>query len=195
MKDIAIPKNNEAEFIEIAVKLNIKKLFFLYNFDEYNEENTKKKLDSIKSSIEIEIGFNVNQKNLSKAFKLSRLLAVKSSDKDRVFIESGKIKIIYGFEEVNRKDYLHQRASGLNHILCELAKKNDVAVGISYGSLIGKDAASSSLLMGRMMQNIKLCQKYKVKMVIGSFSSNPFDLRAPHDIMSLFAMLGMNGKI
>ncbi len=48
--------------------------------------------------------------------------------------------------------------------------------------------------MGRMIQNIALCQKYKVKTVISSFSEKPFEMRAPHDVMSMFAMLGMNGK-
>jgi RNase P/RNase MRP subunit p30 len=46
-----------------------------------------------------------------------------------------------------------------------------------------------------MIQNIKLCQKYKVKTVIASFSEKPFDLRSPHDVKSLFAILGMNSNL
>jgi len=45
-----------------------------------------------------------------------------------------------------------------------------------------------------VMQNIALCQKYKVKTVIGSFSEKPFDMRAPHDVESLFFLLGMDGR-
>lgn len=186
MIDIALPKNNETEFSEVAYKLGIKKLYFLYNFDTYQ-----------KSSIfdfGIEIGFIVNQKNINDDVKLSKLLVVKSSDKDRTFIESKKIKVIYGFEETNRKDFLHQRASGLNHVICELAKKNNVVIGFSYSSLFNKSDSVTSLLIGRMMQNIRLCQKYKLKTVIGSFSERPFDLRLPHDVKSLFTMLGMNNK-
>ena len=41
-----------------------------------------------------------------------------------------------------------------------------------------------------MMQNIALCQKYKVKTMIGSFSEKPFDLRASHDVMGIFKLLG-----
>lgn len=193
--DIVIPKNNEEGFIEIASKLGIKKLYFLYNFDNYNEGNAQKKLNSVNyRNIEIETGFIVNQKNMNRALQYSKLLAVKSSDKDRYFIESKRIKLIYGFEDVNRKDYLHQRASGLNHVLCELAGKNNVAIGFSYGLLFNKNPETSALIIGRMMQNIALCQKYKVKTAIGSFSEKPFELRAPHDVMSLFAMLGMGGR-
>ena len=195
-RDIVLPKNNETEFIVIASKLGFKKLYFLYNFDEYNNEKKQIEIQSYKNhtNIEIETGFIVNQKNINKAIKQTKLLVVKSSDKDRFFIESKKVRLIYGFEEVNRKDYFHQRASGLNHILCEIAYKNNVAVGIDYSSLLNKSLSYSSLLMGRMMQNISLCQKYNVKTVIGSFAEKPFEMRSHYDIISLFTMFGMGGK-
>ena len=195
LSDIIIPNNNEAEFVEIASKLGIKKLHFLYDFNDYNEEKVQKKLLSIKNhhNISIETGIIVNQKNLNKAQQQSKFLVAKSSDKDRFFIESKKIRLIYGLEEASKNDYLHQRASGLNHITCELSKKNNVSIGFSYSSLFNNSHAAS-LLMGRMMQNINLCRKYKVKTIIGSFSNNPFHLRSPHDLSCLFALFGMNNK-
>jgi len=186
-REIVIPKNNEEEFIEIASKLGIKKLYFLYDFDEYMQNQKPKAFD-----FDVEIGFIVNQKNINKAVKQTELLVVKSSDKDRFFIESKKIKLVYGLEETYKKDYLHQRASGLNHVICEIARKNNVTIGFAYSILFNKDEYERAVLMGRMMQNIKLCQKYKVKTLIGSFSEKPFELRAPHDLKSLFVMLGMN---
>lgn len=190
--EIVIPKDNEAEFIEVALKLGIKKIYFLYDFGEYNEEKTKKKLDEIKDNKDIcmEIGFIVNQKNISKAIGKSKFLAAKSSEHDRIFIEGQKIRLIFGFEEISKKDFLHQRASGLNHIMCDLLRRNNVTVGFSYSSLFNKK--NQALLIGRMMQNIALCRKYNAKTVIGSFSEKPFDLRPRHDIDSLFSLLGMN---
>ena len=188
-RDIVMPRNNEAEFIEIASKLGIKKLYFLYDFEEYTQKQKPKTFD-----FDIEVGFIVNQKNINKALKISKLLAVKSSDKDRFFIENKKIKLIYGFEEIYKKDYLHQRASGLNHVMCEIARKNNVLIGFAYGTLFDKNEYERSILLGRMMQNIKLCQKYKVKTILGSFSGNPFEMRSHYDLMSLFTLLGMDGK-
>lgn len=189
ISDIVIPKNNEAEFIEVAAKLNIKKLCFLYEFDDYNEEKIQKKPDYTENKkINIEIGFLITQKNINKAAKISRFLVAKSSEKDRFFIESKKVKIIYGFEESGKRDFMHQRASGLNHILCELAAKNHVVIGFSYRSIINNK--NPAVTMGRMMQNIGLCRKYKASQIIASFSSNPFELRQPHDILSLFRLLG-----
>jgi RNase P/RNase MRP subunit p30 len=195
MIDIVIPNNNEAEFIELAARLGHKKLYLLYNFDDYDKDKIQKKLEAIENKkINLQIGFSINQKNIDKALQQSKLLIAKSSDKDRFFIESNKIKLIYGFEEIYKKDYIHQRASGLNHILCELAKKNNIVIGFPYGILFDKSDEDTSLLIGRLMQNISLCQKYKVKTVIGSFSEKPFKMRAPLDIINLFKIFGMDGR-
>ena len=195
MMDIALPRNNEMEFARIASRLGTKKLYFLYDFEEFvNKKAQHTDLIQKNHDIEIKTGFIVTQKNLNRAAQHSRLLAAKSSDSDRMLIESKKIKIIYGLEETHKKDRLHQRASGLNHVLCEIARKNNVIIGFSYGQLFGKSLPESSIAMGRMMQNIALCRKYKVKTITASFSQNPYELRARHDISRLFAMLGMDDK-
>jgi len=49
-------------------------------------------------------------------------------------------------------------------------------------------------LIGRMMQNIKLCRKYKVRMVIGSFGKTQDDVRSEKDMQSFFKVIGMTGK-
>lgn len=192
--DMVFPRNNEDEFIKVASRLGIKKLYFVYDFDGYNEEKIQKKIDALKqNSISIKTAIIANQKNLNKTMQYSKPLIVKSSDNDRLLIESKKIKLIYGFEQINRKDYLSQRASGLNHITCDSARRNNVVIGFSYSSLLDKKHPAS-LLMGRMMQNISLCRKYKVKTAIASFSDNPFELRSPHDLISLFTNFGMQAK-
>ena len=195
LKEIVLPNNNEEEFAGIASKLGIKKLFFIYDFDKF-EEKIREKVGKIEgyNGIKIEIGFLVSQKNIKKACKKSSLIVVKSSEQDRFFIEGKKISLIYGFEEIGKKDFMHQRASGINHIMCDILKKNNITVGFPYSSLFNKNEIASSILIGRMMQNIKLCEKYKVKAAIGAFSENPFDLRAPHDIRCLFLSLGMEPK-
>src|SRR3989338_7517298 len=101
-RDIAIPNNNEEEFAVIAAKLGYKKMYFLYDFDGYCDE-TEKKLEKL--DIDFEIGLIVNKKNIAFAVKKSKFLAAKSSADDRELIEGKKVKLVYGFEEIKRKDY------------------------------------------------------------------------------------------
>ena len=42
------------------------------------------------------------------------------------------------------------------------------------------------------MQNIRLCRKYKVKMVLASFATDKFEMRDARDLISFGVCLGMN---
>ncbi len=90
-----------------------------------------------------------------------------------------------------RKDFMHQRNSGLNHILCALAKKHNVAIGFSFSAILHSEKRYA--LLGRIMQNIRLCRKYKVPMVIGSFAKNEWDQRNEKDLQAFFKVLGLRG--
>ncbi len=190
MIDIVIPNNNEQEFIAIAERLGYKGLLFLYPFNDFLE----KQKNNFKSKIKIKLGILADDRSINKIKNKVKdvFVAVKSSENDREIIESGKADIVFSFGEDTRRDFIHQRASGLNHVLCKFAKENKVAIGFSFNSILR--ARNRSQLMGRISQNIKLCRKYKVKTTTASFSENPFEMRVPKDLMSLFVVLGMGQK-
>ena len=77
-------------------------------------------------------------------------------------------------------------------MLCKLAKKNNIAIGFSFNEIL--KSKEKSKLIGRMMQNIKLCRKYKVKMVFASFAKNKFEMRAVKDLLSFCRVLGMTPR-
>ena len=193
--EIVIPQGNEWQFVEIASKLGIKKIIFLYEFEKFNSK-IEEKIESLKkSSLAVDINFGIiaENKNISQSVRYAKFITAKSCDNNRALLENKKIRLVFGLEDNGKKDFMHQRASGLNHIMCELARKNNIAIGFSYGSLLKKTPQLTSQIMGRMTQNISLCKKYKVKTVIASLTSNPYELRAPYDVFSLFSMLGMDG--
>jgi RNase P/RNase MRP subunit p30 len=76
----------------------------------------------------------------------------------------------------------------LNHILCKSAKESNVTIGFSLSSIL--NAKNEHVALGRMMQNIKMCRKFRVKTIIASFAQKPFDMRSVHDLRSLFEILG-----
>jgi RNase P/RNase MRP subunit p30 len=91
-----------------------------------------------------------------------------------------------------RKDKLNQRDSGLNQVLCTLAKENNTAIGFSFSSVLNSTRRSE--VIGRIVQNIILCRKYKVRMVIGTFAVCERDVRNLKDVQAFFKALGMTGK-
>lgn len=190
MIDFVIPNNNEDEFIVMTDKLGYKGLYFLYDLNDYLNKN--KTISTNNKKIKIYTGILADKKNIYKIktkFKNKDIfVAVKSSNNDREVIEKAKINMIFSLEENFRRDFIHQRASGLNHILCKSAKENDVTIGFSVKSIL--DSQNKREIMGRITQNINLCRKFKVKTTIASFAQNPFEMKNTKDLTSLFEILG-----
>ncbi len=193
--DIVFPKDNEKKLINMAIKLNYSKLYLVY---EYKEDFIKKKekIEELRqdTNIEIKIGVKADIKNISKVKKKNDFIIIESSDKTRHIIEKLKPNLIYNLELVGRKDFIHHRNSGLNQILCKLANKNKVIIGINFNNFLKETKLRKDIIIGRIQQNIKLCRKYKVKMLIGSFATSPYEMRNPQDLLSFAIILGMHPK-
>ena len=186
MIDIAIPSGNEKEFALTTKRLGYKGICFLYNPVDFF------KTDSFMAEgIEIHKGLLINQKEFEKLKSKVKgqkiFVAIKSTGDDRGFMEELKLSMFFSFEDVVSKDFMHQRGSGLNHILCRLAKENNITMGFSLKSILNSN--NPDVILGRMMQNIFLCSKFKVKMAIASFASSPYEMRSPHDVESLFRLM------
>lgn len=187
MMDIVIPDNNEEEFIAIARKLGYKTLCFLYNYDNYCKKKNFTDIMYIKTIKGIISDSKKLKKIKNKMEERTDFLAVKSSDNDKEIMEGSLANLIFSFEENQRRDFIHQRASGLNHILCSLARKNDITIGFSFTSIL--NSKNRHEVLGRIIQNLRMCKRFKAKTIIASFARNPYEMRSMHDLMSLFKIL------
>ncbi|MCX6707217.1 MAG: hypothetical protein NT001_03690, partial [Candidatus Woesearchaeota archaeon] len=77
---------------------------------------------------------------------------------------------------------------------CAIADEKDKMIGFDFGQIISSSGHRRAVLLGRMMQNIRLCRKYKVKTAIASFANRPLNMRNRYDVSALFSMLGMGDK-
>ena len=66
---------------------------------------------------------------------------------------------VYGNEFEPEKDFVHQRRSGLNHILLAQEKKKGIAVLLDLSLVLEAGVKRQAQLLGRMQQNAKLCRK------------------------------------
>lgn len=173
-QDIVFPHNNEPEFLNLSKKLDISKITFCYPFG--------KKLDS--RAFE----FSSNSYEIKKAPFDAPMISLSAG---RDIFEMQKPLLIPWLEEMPRNDLMHSRHSGFNHILAELAYKNSHIVCFSHCALLNSGAANFSTILGRMMQNVRLCQKYKVRMKLASFAKSPYQLRAAKEMESFGHFLGM----
>jgi ribonuclease P/MRP protein subunit RPP1 len=91
------------------------------------------------------------------------------------------------------KDKIHYRNSGINQVLAKLAKKNDIAIGFGFSFLLNNKGIARAKMLGRMKQNVRICRKYKVKMVVCSYAKNVKEMRGAKDLLAFARVLGMDG--
>ena len=108
-------------------------------------------------------------------------------DLNRKILEKEKVDIFMPLLE-NRKDFQKQRNSGLNHVLAKIAKKNNVVIGISLDEIVKSKEKEKSKVLARIKQNIRLCNKNKLKMRFVFSDKNKRDI---HDLKALGLILGM----
>lgn len=61
------------------------------------------------------------------------------------------------------RDKLKQRDSGLNQVLCKIARNNNITLAIDLNELKGKEKKEKAVILSRILQNLKLIKKFKNK--------------------------------
>lgn len=150
-----------------------------------------------------DLGFNkvltINPMHFSTRRELEKKLdrqeglkVVMGSAHNRLVVEVKKIDLLLSPEKGVKKDALHHRNSGLNHVICKLAQKNKIAIGFNFNDVLRSKGITRAEVLGRMMQNVRLCRKYGLRMVIGSFAQDKWQMRAKNDLISFGIVLGMH---
>ncbi len=106
---------------------------------------------------------------------------------NRKVLEKLSINILL-LNQVGRRDFQKQRNSGFNHVLAKLAKKKNIVVGINLDEIIESKNEKREKILARIKQNIRLCNKNKLKMKFVSLKGNERDV---YDLKSLGLVLGM----
>ncbi|MDP2628928.1 MAG: RNase P subunit p30 family protein [Nanoarchaeota archaeon] len=106
----------------------------------------------------------------------------------RKILEKEKIDILL-ISQKKRKDKQKQRNSGFNQVLAKIAKKKNVGIGIDLDEIIESDEKEKSRILARIKQNIRLCNKNKLKMKFISLSGK--NKRNIYDLKALGLVLGM----
>jgi len=109
-----------------------------------------------------------------------------NDDLNRRILEKEPIDILL-LNQSSRKDRLKQRDSGFNHVLAKLAKKKNIVIGINLDEIISSKIKSKAEILGRVKQNIKLCNKNKLNMKFISKKNK----RSLYDLRALGLILGM----
>ena len=138
-----------------------------------------------------ETNFNKLQKQIKEAQTQKKQIIFSSNNDDlnRKVLEKLPINILL-INLSKRKDFQKQRDSGFNQVLAKIAKKNNITIGINFDEILTANPQEKTKILARIEQNIKLCNKNKLKMQF--ISQKPKD---NYDLKALGLTLGMPTNI
>ena len=141
--------------------------------------------------------YEAARKSIEKISRVTDFIIVQGRDEEfnRKVLENKKVKILLDPENDNKGSSLFQRNSGLNHVLCKIAKENGISIGINLQEIVKREGKNRAEYLAKVMQNVMLCRKYKTKMIITTFAENESELRNVYDMKSLCLVLGMDTKM
>lgn len=90
---------------------------------------------------------------------------------NRLILENKKVSSLI-LSHTDKKDRLKQKDSGLNQVLCKIAKQNNITLIIDLDELLKEDNKKTKAeILSRILQNIKLIKKYKNNFKIINFNN------------------------
>ncbi len=170
--DLVVPQNNEEAFAQMAQRLGYTELIYAYE----------------KPPKEMKVNFPHQIALFST--KKGNYLTVGQSCLD---LEKGKINFLTNLELEASQDKHHHRQSGLNQVYAALAKKQKTVYCVNLHLLL--TSKEPEKILGRVMQNVRICQKYGIEIQILSFAANPYEMRSLKDLQAFGRVLGIRKTI
>ena len=134
--------------------------------------------------------FEKAKKNI-RNLKKSNIKVIFASDDDDLNIKiiEKELPDILLINLNSRKDKMKQRNSGLNEIIAKIAKKNNIKIGINLTEVFqSKFPKEKAEIISRKRQNIRICNKIKLKMEFVLLNNEKVDKL---DLNALGLSLGM----
>jgi len=132
--------------------------------------------------------FEKARKSIKEAQGKTIIFSSNDDELNRKILEKLQIHILL-INLAGKKDFQKQRDSGFNQVLAKIAKDKNVAIGINFDEIIQSSQYEKPKILARLKQNVKLCNKNKLKMKF--IIQNPENQRDIYELKSFGAVLGM----
>lgn len=114
----------------------------------------------------------INTTNFSKAKDLlkkeekPKIVLAQNIQFNRKMLEKAEFDILLSPENHTSNTTIRNIDSGLNHVLCKIASKKGIRIGVDLENLRNLDNKKKAIILEKIIQNIKLCRKYHVQLAL-----------------------------
>jgi hypothetical protein len=176
-------------FAKVAKKNLIEDFILLYD-STFFEKNKDKILNLSKKNyknINFKIGIIVKNQNESSKYKKYLIFA----KGEHWAFESKNVNFVFDMEILYQKDAMHYRLSGMNQSFARMAKKKKKVICFNFSNLFGKYPEQ---ILGKMMQNAGLVNRYNLGFVCASFGKSHLDIFNDNMYKSFAKVVGIEDK-
>ena len=106
--------------------------------------------------------------------------------------ECWEVDFIVNPEVNDGRDGINQWNSGLDHVTVSFIAERGIGYCVNTDNILHARGVKRARLFGRVMQNIRLCRKYGVRVVFSSGARSKWGVRNPHDLILLARSLGVS---
>ena len=117
------------------------------------------------STQNIEQAKNLIKKEIQQKIK-PIMVQAQNDDFNRKILEYGMFDILLSPEANARERSLRQIDSGFNHVLANIATKNNIAIGIDMKEISELSKENKARRLEKIIQNNKICRKAKTKIAL-----------------------------
>jgi len=128
----------------------------------------------------ITTNLNEARKQADKLKKEQKEIAILSQDDEfnRKALEIKGLNMLVINENLNQKDYMKQRNSGLNEVLAKICTEKRIEIGIQIDEIIKKETKEKAHSLARLAQNIMLCKKAGAKLKLITENKDKMAMRS-----------------
>ena len=182
MQDFFIgKKNKKIEKKALALGLEIVFLKKVSNVEELDIKKDSKDYDAILIKTQDTGMMRRLIDKTSNFFKFIIILGT-NDEINRACLEHKKTIALLSPEYSRRKDFINYRNSGLNQVLCKIARDNKKTIIESFSSILNADKKNKAIILGRIIQNEKLCRKYNVKFILRNMAIDEKEMKSAHEL-------------
>ena len=183
------------ELAKFAENLGFSGIVICDKFESVDKiREMKDHIEQAKKEVDIDIypGIEIEAEN---PLELKKLLSRVRDHVLVVAVHGGKYAINRAACEDSRVDILchpelGRNDSGLDAVCMKAAAANDVAIQVSFRTILYSYRRSRSSLLSKMATNIKLANDMKARIVICSGAQAKWDMRDPRELISIMNVLG-----
>lgn len=115
---------------------------------------------------------------------------------NRFFVESTQIDFLQDPHNtlfLGKMDFIHHFNSGMNHILCKLAKEKNIGLINSLNFTYGKKFFIPKEI-GRINQNLKFARKYDINSIINFIVKYPAQIKTKEELLGIMSFFDLSTK-